>query len=553
MAVIATAASGAPADHTRPVFQLHTAADNLWDPTTGIYVNFLRRGSAWEREAVLDIDGTGGLDLGLRIHGGRSRRYAQKSLRLYVDHGAGPIDHDFFGSPPTIFARLILRSNQTPARCLHTNLAESLFQDLGHLGSRQSLVVVYLDDRYWGLYTLKERFDEAFATVTHALGSDFALIRDGETQHGDAHTWWSFLDSFRHAEDRTSPQWFNNVQRHLDLASYLDWLIINIFGAAADNGGAHNLSLLQVDGGPWRFLMWDEDDLFHDANLRNDHFRWFAATSENEYRTFQPPVQITGTWQGRRAWSALFHGLMQNEEFRLMFGDRVAELLDGVLSPASLNARLDTLMGAYAPEIVEHARRWEWSDPGALARRAEDLSTWFAARQTIVRAQLADFLDRYPSTVEIQWGATDDRRLHLNEFMAANHATLRDEAGQYDDWVEIYNAGAESVNLDGLYLTDDLSRPTRWALPPVTLAPGAFLVVWCDDDPDQGPLHATFKLNADGEQIGLFESGDVGAAMLDQRVFGPQRADISEARDPDGGPIWRPATAPTPGTSNRGF
>ena len=413
--------------------------------------------------------------------------------------------------------------------------------------------MVYLDNEYWGLYTLKERFDTAFATITHTLGDDYALIRDGETKHGNAHTWWSFLDSFRHPEDRSSTQWLDRVRRHLDLASYLDWLIINIFGAAADNGGAHNLTLLQVSGGPWRFLMWDEDDLFRDANLENDHFRWFAATSEDEYRTFQPPVQITGTWQSRRPWSALFHGLMQNGEFRALLRDRVKTLLAGAMSTASLNARLEALTTTYAPEIEQHAQRWDWSDPGALDRRTEDLSAWFAARQTIFEAQLADFLARYPSTVEIQWGATDDRQLHINEFLAANDSSLHDEAGEYDDWVEIYNAGAETANLDGLYLTDDLDRPTRWAFPPATLAPGAFLLVWCDNDPDQGPFHATFKLSADGEQIGLFGPADAGHPLLDQHEFGPQRPDVSEARQPDGGPTWHPSTTPTPGAKNRGF
>ena len=125
MAVLATATAAAPPDHARPIVRIHTDTDNLWNPAPGIYLNYQQRGSAWEREATLDIDGAGQIEIGLRIHGGRSRNYPQKSLRLYFDHGTGPIDHDLFGGPPTTFARLILRSNQTPARCLHTNLAES--------------------------------------------------------------------------------------------------------------------------------------------------------------------------------------------------------------------------------------------------------------------------------------------------------------------------------------------------------------------------------------------------------------------------------------------
>ena len=34
--------------------------------------------------------------VGLRIHGGRSRALDQKSLRLYFDHGDGPVTLDLF-------------------------------------------------------------------------------------------------------------------------------------------------------------------------------------------------------------------------------------------------------------------------------------------------------------------------------------------------------------------------------------------------------------------------------------------------------------------------
>ena len=57
-------------------------------------------------------------------------------------------------------------------------------------------------------------------------------------------------------------------------------------------------------------------------------------------------------------------------------------------------------------------------------------------------------------------GAAED--VVINELMASNGATLRDGQGQYDDWVELYNASDTPVDIGGMYLTDDLSRPTRW-------------------------------------------------------------------------------------------
>jgi hypothetical protein len=55
--------------------------------------------------------------------------------------------------------------------------------------------------------------------------------------------------------------------------------------------------------------------------------------------------------------------------------------------------------------------------------------------------------------------------LFINEFMADNDTTIADANGEYDDWIEIYNAGSTAINLSGMYLTDDASDPTKWMIP----------------------------------------------------------------------------------------
>jgi hypothetical protein len=101
--------------------------------------------------------------------------------------------------------------------------------------------------------------------------------------------------------------------------------------------------------------------------------------------------------------------------------------------------------------------------------------------------------------------------LVINEFMAKNDGFIRDPQGDYDDWIEIYNYGDNAINIGGLYLTDDLSVPGGWRVPDnnpaaTTIGPQGYLLIWADGETDEGTLHASFKLSADGEQIGLFES-----------------------------------------------
>jgi hypothetical protein len=76
------------------------------------------------------------------------------------------------------------------------------------------------------------------------------------------------------------------------------------------------------------------------------------------------------------------------------------------------------------------------------------------------------------------------------------------------------------------------------------------MLVWCDDDPEQGPLHATFKLSGDGEQIGFFDGSVQPPAAIDTLSYGPQSVDVSLGRAYDGADDWIFFTTPTPEASN---
>src|SRR5688500_4886415 len=99
--------------------------------------------------------------------------------------------------------------------------------------------------------------------------------------------------------------------------------------------------------------------------------------------------------------------------------------------------------------------------------------------------------------------------LVVNEFVASNATGHADEAASHPDWIEIWNGGDRDVDLSGWTLTDNHSEPEKWAFPEgTTLEAGGFLVVFADGDTGDGPLHASFKLDADiGEDIGLFDAG----------------------------------------------
>jgi hypothetical protein len=648
-----------PALHPALVFHIATARASLWDPDTGIYVwglhaNCLQSGGDWERAAqvsVFDAQHQLVLDepVGLRLNGESSRAYPQKSWRLYFDD-YGPVDEvvwDFFGEGPIEFQRLVLKAAWVPRFVLSASLAEPLYRDLGHLGSRLANAAVYVNGEYWGLYTLRERLDDKYVEVTHDLArDDYVFIKDSEAEHGDLQEWEDFLDLFEPPHAFASHAWYEEVRRRLDLTSYVDWVLINAYGATADNGYVNNVATLKVADGPWQFLMWDEEDLFHVRNVNADHFRFYASGDEAEFNQFKPYYWFMGSWSPTsQRWFNIFRGLLQNSEFKAFFAGRCDTLLAGPLAVASMQARLAEIDASLAGEAVRQRQRWNWS-ANAYANLVTEIHDFIALRQPIVQQQKAALLDHFavpvelsrfaavrtPYGVRLTWGTEREtgnlgfvvsrgigspdnltpvasyltrpelvghlarttpaayvwtdvaappgqvlyyRLSHvetggatvvhdwteavgdaatfaivINEILADNGAVNADEAGQYDDWVELHNVGTTDLELAGYTLSDDLEAPTKWALPPVTIAAGGHLLVWCDGETAQGALHASFSLAADGEEIGLFTPAAAGSELVDSMVFGPQRTDISLGRQPDGGDAWVFLTTPTPGQTN---
>jgi hypothetical protein len=142
----------------------------------------------------------------------------------------------------------------------------------------------------------------------------------------------------------------------------------------------------------------------------------------------------------------------------------------------------------------------------------------------------------------------------INEWMASNGSILLDPAdNQYEDWFELYNAGTDSVDLSGYYLTDSTSKPAQYQIPDgFTIPPGGYRLIWADGETTQNApgrdLHVNFSLKNEGEAIALYTpDGEV----VDSVTFGAQTANISEGRFPDGAAApFLSFSIPSPGAAN---
>jgi hypothetical protein len=126
--------------------------------------------------------------------------------------------------------------------------------------------------------------------------------------------------------------------------------------------------------------------------------------------------------------------------------------------------------------------------------------------------------------------------VRINEVSAAN-SIFANDYWKHNDWVELYNTTASPVNVEGMYLSDNLAKPKKYQISKgdtqaeTTIPAHGYLVVWCDKLDPVSQLHADFKLDADGGDVILTAADE---SWCDQITYTLHQGNESVGRYPDG-------------------
>ena len=143
--------------------------------------------------------------------------------------------------------------------------------------------------------------------------------------------------------------------------------------------------------------------------------------------------------------------------------------------------------------------------------------------------------------------------IKINELSAGNDM-LVNELFKKDDWVELYNTTDVDLNVNGLYISDNADKPTKYQISAPTdkaaiIPAHGHLIVWCSKREAQSQIHANFKLGNDEGALVLISSSDEFVAnnsayfdanpqmkeFADTLHYGPMAYDQTVGRFPDGG------------------
>ena len=99
----------------------------------------------------------------------------------------------------------------------------------------------------------------------------------------------------------------------------------------------------------------------------------------------------------------------------------------------------------------------------------------------------------------------------INEICPSNISIIQNSNGKYDDFIELYNAGGSSVNLNGYGLTDNLSNPYAFRFPSHTLGAGQRILVFASDSTSEVIVHH-YEMPVNGTSSWKYRAG---SAALD--------------------------------------
>ncbi len=145
--------------------------------------------------------------------------------------------------------------------------------------------------------------------------------------------------------------------------------------------------------------------------------------------------------------------------------------------------------------------------------------------------------------------------VRINEVSGSNNSFI-DEYGKKGDWVELYNTTDAEIDVEGMYLTDNLDKPTKYQITKgntkaqTKIPAHGYLVIWCDNKratTDNG-LHASFKIDGDGGQLALMAADK---SWTDTFVYGAHDANTTVGRYPDGTPEVYTMNVATIASANR--
>jgi hypothetical protein len=283
---------------------------------------------------------------GLKLHGQASRNYKQKSFRISARsiYNNDNFDFPFWGSSASNKSeKFILRNGGqdrifTFIRDYFANvLVEKSFDNIDYNASK--LIITYLNNNYYGLHVLKERFDDNYVKEKYNVNSSSVNILKDDRIHDNGDC-IDYIESHKLIINENDINIaYNLFQDKFDLESFCEYTLFEFYSAEEDWPINNQIvwSSNEFDG-KWRWHINDFDLSFD-----------YPFSHSSADKDMLPHIKTKG---GR--YADLLIKLLDNDDFVKHIGNIFADKLNSKLKAENTKSILDSLSNLIKPELDRH-------------------------------------------------------------------------------------------------------------------------------------------------------------------------------------------------------
>jgi len=419
------------------VISLVTNDDNLFDYERGIYVlgktyddwlsgegydpgtpewsmpaNYTQKGKEWERPASIQFFENGSLehsqDVGIRIHGGATRSYTQKSFNIYArkEYGDSCLRYDIFsgnvvsqadGSIVKQYDSIMLRNagNDAMYTRFRDKLIQSLVADRQFLTQAMEPCILFINGEYWGQYEITEKLDKSFIKAHFGVPKkDVCIVKKDELDEGSEETFaqWQELREWINKTDLSDSKAYDELCAKVDMPGFMEYvsteIYIDNYDWGAPNSAMWKTQTVDADNpysdGKWRFILFDTEyssGMYGRALAANDSF---ARLMEND-------CFITD----------LLKASLKNESFRKDLIKTFTDIADNNFNAERVEKAVASLSEEYSDMVTDtYSRFWRSSAGGYYAEQnyeeaVGELRQFFSQRRKYIMEYANQHIEKY--------------------------------------------------------------------------------------------------------------------------------------------------------------
>jgi hypothetical protein len=478
----------------------------------------------------------------VKTHGHGGALSNQTSLRFIAKskYGGSEFAYPFFGiNGQKTYDKFVIRNSGQDwnGAFIRDAFVSVLANNIENVyGTQYQPVMTYLNGKFWGMYNLRERFDDKLLESRYGISSASISIMEPvyRLMQGSLKSYRDLLDNIGKIEDN---QIYNYLDSLVDIDNLIDYSAVSFWSNNAD-WPQNNFKIWKSSelDNKWRWILLDFDlsiNYKYTSVYQVNSFKMAMDSAvQNPYLYHFPKILLNS---------------FKNEKFRYKFLNRNCDLLNTSLNKDILTPLFDSLVGNIAKAMPLQLERWKESVTDYL-HHYEMMRTYFIERPVYYREQLREYfnlkgiskievnsnienagtfeinslkklpenwtgyyfngvpvqikvvpnsgfkfknwaIDGYnvSDNVNFTYILTDSTKISAifesspnqsTDIVIINEIMFKSAPNQdTDDWIELYNAGDTDVDISGWVLKDDSDKRNFAVAESTVLKKGEYLVL----------------------------------------------------------------------------